>query len=200
MIILGLTGSIGMGKSATAGMFRDAGLPVYDADAAVHEIYEVGGTAVEPIGRVFPDAIIDGRVDRNILRGLVLNDAAAMKTLESIVHPLVGETQIRFRKEAIEQDADIAVLDIPLLFETGGDARVDYVAVVTTTPEEQKQRVLERPGMTEDAFNAILAKQTPDAEKRKRADFIINTRIDLTYAREQVHALISALRRMSTNS
>lgn len=181
-------------------MFRDAGLPVYDADAAVHEIYEVGGSAVAPIGEVFPDAIVDGRVDRNILRGLVLNDAAAMKKLETIVHPLVGETQIKFRKDAIEQGADIVILDIPLLFETGGDARVDYVAVVTTTPEEQKQRVLARPGMTEDAFNAILTKQTPDAEKRKRADFVINTRIDLTYAREQVHALISALRRMKTDS
>ncbi len=195
MIVLGLTGSIGMGKSATAGMFREQGLPVYDADAAVHEIYEPGGSAVGPLGEAFPGVVVDGRVDRVALRNHVLNDSAAMKQLEQIVHPLVGETQIRFRQQAIADQADIMVLDIPLLFETGGDARVDYTAVVTTTAEEQRARVLARPGMTEDAFEAILGKQMPDAEKRARADFVINTRIDLAYARDQVAALVAALRR-----
>lgn len=198
MITLGLTGSIGMGKSATAGMFREAGLPVYDADAAVHEIYQRGGSAVEPLGAAFPGVVVDQQVDRRLLRDRVLGDTAAMKKLEQIVHPLVGETQIRFRAEALASGADIAVLDIPLLFETGGDVRVDYTVVVTTSTDEQRQRVMARPGMTEAAFEAICAKQMPDAEKRKRADFIINTRIDLTYARHQVEALISALRRVDT--
>ncbi len=195
MITLGLTGSIGMGKSATAAMFRDAGLPVYDADAAVHQIYEPGGSAVEPLNQAFPGVVTDGRVDRTKLRERVLNNPDAMKTLEQIVHPLVGETQIEFRKSAIESGSDMMVLDIPLLFETGGDKRVDFTIVVTTTPDEQKMRVLARPGMTEADFEAILAKQMPDAEKRKRADFIINTRIDLEYARAQVDALIAGLRR-----
>jgi dephospho-CoA kinase len=198
VITLGLTGSIGMGKSATAGMFREAGLPVYDADAAVHEIYQRGGSAVEPLDAAFPGVVVDQRVDRALLRDRVLGDSAAMKKLEQIVHPLVGETQIRFRAEALDSGADIAVLDIPLLFETGGDARVDYTVVVTTSADEQRQRVLARPGMTEAAFEAICAKQMPDAEKRKRADFIINTRIDLTYARHQVEAMIAALRRVES--
>ncbi|MFC6198054.1 dephospho-CoA kinase [Ponticaulis profundi] len=195
MLTLGLTGSIGMGKSATASMFRDEGIPVYDADAAVHAIYEPGGLAVEPLSKVFPDVIVEDRVDRTRLRERVLNDPGAMKQLESIVHPLVGQTQIDFRKTAKSDGADMIVLDIPLLFETGGDARVDYTIVVSATAEEQRKRVLGRDGMTEDAFEKILAKQLPDAEKRARADFVINSRIDLEYAREQVKALISALRR-----
>jgi len=197
VITLGLTGSIGMGKSATASMFRDAGIPVYDADAAVHEIYEPGGSAIIPLGEAFPGVIVDGRVDRNLLRERVLNNTEAMKILEQIVHPLVGETQVNFRKSALDSGTDIAVLDIPLLFETGGDKRVHHTVVVTTTPEEQRLRVLARPGMTEETFEAILAKQMPDAEKRKRADFIINTRIDLDYARHQVEALIEAIRRVN---
>lgn len=200
LITLGLTGSIGMGKSATASMFRDAGLPVYDADAAVHEIYDTGGSAVEPLRALFPDAIVDDKVDRIRLRDYVLNDAVAMKSLEETVHPLIAETQLRFRKKAAEDKADIIVLDIPLLFETGGDKRVDYTAVVTTTADEQKSRVLARPGMTEEAFKAILTKQLPDAEKRARADFVINTRIDFAYARDQVNALIKALRRLNEGS
>ena len=195
MLILGLTGSIGMGKSATAAMFRDAGIPVYDADAAVHEIYEPGGAAVEPLEEFFPEVVINGRIDRAKLRDRVINDTSAMKLLEETVHPLVGETQIKFRKQAEADGADMVVLDIPLLFETGGEARVDYTIVVTTTAEEQKERVLDREGMTEEVFNHILTKQTPDAEKRKRADFIINTRIDHAYAEAQVRALIDALRR-----
>ena len=195
MIILGLTGSIGMGKSATAQLFRDEGVPVYDADAAVHEIYEPGGSAVEPVGAEFPGVVVNGRVDRSALRHAVLNDAAALKRLEAIVHPLVGETQMKFRAEAKDSGADIALLDIPLLFETGGDKRVDYIAVVTAPAEVQRERVMAREGMTEATFEAILSKQVPDAEKRARADFIINTRIDIDYARDQVRALIAALRR-----
>lgn len=197
MIILGLTGSIGMGKSATAQMFRDEGIPVYDADAAVHEIYDVGGSAVEPIGSAFPGTVKDGKVDRSALREIVLNDAEALKRLESLVHPLVAETQARARADAVSSGADILVLDIPLLFETGGDQRVDYTVVVTTSAVEQRNRVMARPGMTETAFEAILAKQTPDKEKRGQADFVINTRIDHTYARDQVRALIAALRRQN---
>ena len=184
-----------MGKSATASMFRDEGIPVYDADAAVHAIYEPGGLAVDPLSKVFPDVIVEDRVDRTRLRERVLNDPGAMKQLESIVHPLVGQTQIDFRKTAKSDGADMIVLDIPLLFETGGDARVDYTIVVSATAQEQRKRVLGRDGMTEDAFEKILAKQLPDADKRARADFVINSRIDLEYAREQVKALISALRR-----
>lgn len=195
MIILGLTGSIGMGKSATAGLFRDAGLPVYDADAAVHEIYEVGGSAVEPVGELFPGVVKDGRIDRAALREQVINHPEALKRLEQTVHPLVGESQMKFRQSALASGSDIAVLDIPLLFETGGDARVDHVVVVTAHPDEQRKRVLGRPGMTEDTFKVILGKQMPDAEKRARADFIINTRLDIKYARDQVLALIAVLRR-----
>ena len=180
MIILGLTGSIGMGKSATAGLFRDAGLPVYDADAAVHEIYEVGGSAVEPVGELFPGVVKDGRIDRAALREQVINHPEALKRLEQTVHPLVGESQMKFRQSALASGSDIAVLDIPLLFETGGDARVDHVVVVTAHPDEQRKRVLGRPGMTEDTFKVILGKQMPDAEKRARADFIINTRLDIS--------------------
>ncbi|MDF1679878.1 dephospho-CoA kinase [Ponticaulis sp.] len=195
MIYLGLTGSIGMGKSATAQLFRDEGVPVYDADAAVHRIYEPGGSAVEAIAVEFPHAIEDGRVNRAALREIVIDDADLLKKLESIVHPLVGETQQEFRKHAEDSGADIAVLDIPLLFETGGNERVDYVAVVTAPADIQRQRVMAREGMTEAILEAILAKQTPDAEKRARADFIINTVIDIDYAREQVRSLLSAIRR-----
>lgn len=195
MIKLGLTGSIGMGKSATASMFREQGIPVYDADAAVHAIYDIGGSAVEPIEAAFPGVTKEGRVDRDALRARVLNDKEALKNLELIVHPLVGEVQRDFLEKAQANGAWLIVLDIPLLFETGGDARVDIVAVVSTTADEQRTRVLARPGMTEDTFEAILAKQVPDAEKRAKADFVINTRIDLDYAREQVAALIAALNR-----
>ena len=196
MITLGLTGSIGMGKSATAEMFRAEGVPVYDADAAVHEIYDVGGYAVEPIGKAFPGVISDGRVDRAELRKHVLNDSDQLRKLESIVHPLVAETQKKAREKALSDGAHLLVLDIPLLFETGGDKRVDFTAVVTAPFEIQRSRVLARPGMTDATFEAILAKQIPDSEKRARADFIINTRIDLDYAQDQVRALIAALGRI----
>ncbi|MEL6782369.1 MAG: dephospho-CoA kinase, partial [Pseudomonadota bacterium] len=161
MIYLGLTGSIGMGKSATAAMFREEGIPVYDADAAVHAIYARGGSAVGPVGALFPEVIEDGAVDRAKLRERVLGDADALKQLEAAVHPLVGLEQLKFREQAEASDAPCAVLDVPLLYETGGDTRCDYVVVVSAPQDIQRQRVLERGGMTEAEFEAILAKQTP---------------------------------------
>jgi dephospho-CoA kinase len=190
---LGLTGSIGMGKSATAAMFADAGVPVYDADAAVHALYAKGGAAVGPVGAAFPAAIIDEAVDRSRLRDLVLADADALARLNAIVHPLVGQSQIDFREQALASGAPLMVLDIPLLFETGGEARVDHVAVVTAPANVQRNRVLARPGMTEDAFEAILAKQTPDAEKRTRADFVISTAFGFEFTRAHVEAIIALL-------
>lgn len=193
MIILGLTGSIGMGKSTTAQMFKQAGIPVYDADAAVHEIYEPGGAAVGPLSERFGDILKDGGVDRAALRAKVVNNPDAMRDLEAIVHPLVGLSQMNFRKEALESGALFAVLDIPLLFETGGDARCDYVAVVTAPENVQRERVLARGEMSEDQFEQIKAKQTPDAEKRARADFVINTAFGFDFARAHVHSIIELL-------
>ncbi len=190
---LGLTGSIGMGKSATAAMFADAGVPVYDADAAVHALYVKGGAAVEPVGAVFPDAIIDGAIDRARLRDIVLADPDALTRLNAIVHPLVGQSQLDFRAKAEASGAPLIVLDIPLLFETGGEGRVDHVAVVTAPAEVQRARVLARDGMTPEAFDAILAKQTPDAEKRTRADFIISTAFGFEFTRAHVAAMIELL-------
>ncbi|MEO0550545.1 MAG: dephospho-CoA kinase [Pseudomonadota bacterium] len=200
MITLGLTGSIGMGKSATATMFRDAGLPVYDADAAVHQIYEVGGSAVAPLSKRFPGVVKEGVVDRTALRGVVLGDALAMADLEAIVHPLVGQTQLKFREEAIASNAAVAVLDIPLLFETGGNTRCDYVAVVTAPASVQRERVLTRPGMTEAAFEAILGKQVPDAEKRAKADFVISTAFGFDFTRAHVAAIIELLTELNHNA
>lgn len=197
MIILGLTGSIGMGKSATAGLFREAGVPVYDADQAVHAIYQKGGSAVGPIEAAFPGVEEDGAINRIALRARVLNDDAAMKKLEAIVHPLVGQTQLDFRKTALEQGAHMAVLDIPLLFETGGHTRCDYVAVVTAPADVQRERVLSRPNMTVEAFEAILARQVSDAEKREKADFIISTAHGFAYAKDQVEALVRLMVRKS---
>ncbi len=197
MIVLGLTGSIGMGKSATADMFRAEGAPVYDADAAVHALYAPGGGAVGPIGDAFPGVIVDSAVDRNALRNRVLDDADAMARLERIVHPLVAGAQIEFRRAAETSGAVCAVLDIPLLYETGGDARCDYVCVVTAPLKVQRARVLSRPSMTEDALEAILAKQTPDAEKRARADFVISTAFGFDFARDHVRAIMALMKRLS---
>lgn len=194
MIVLGLTGSIGMGKSATAGLFREEGVPVYDADAAVHALYAQGGAAVPLIAEIFPEAVRDGAVDRDALSRRVLGDAEAMRRLEELVHPLVRQAQADFLRRCLEQGATVAVLDIPLLFETGGDALMDAVAVVTAPLEVQRARVLARPGMTEEKLQAILAKQTPDAEKRARADFVINTGFGFDDARAQVRAVLAALR------
>ena len=193
MKILGLTGSIGMGKSATAALFAEEGVLVYDADAAVHALYEKGGAAVGPVGEVFPDAIKEGRIDRGQLRDLVLPDPDALSRLNSIVHPLVAQSQIDFRTQAIEAGAALVVLDIPLLFETGGEARVDYVAVVTAPAEVQRARVLAREGMTEEAFETILGKQVPDAEKRARADFVISTAFGFEFSQAHVKAIIAVL-------
>ena len=198
MIILGLTGSIGMGKSATAGLFRDGGVPVYDADAAVHALYAEGGAAVAPIEEAFPGVAEKGAIDRQKLRARVLDDAAAMKRLEGIVHPLAGEAQLDFRRRAKEQGAPFAVLDIPLLFETGGNRHCTYTLVVTAPAEVQRARVLARPGMTEDAFEAILARQMPDADKRARADFILSTAHGFDFARDQVRAIIALMQRIAS--
>jgi len=199
MKILGLTGSIGMGKSATAAMFRDAGVAVYDADAEVHNLYEQGGAAVGPLSERFEGVVRGGAIHRPSLRKAVLDDPGAMKDLELIVHPLVGATQLSFRQKAIESAAAFAVLDIPLLFETGGDQRCDYVAVVSAPALVQRQRVLARDGMTEASFEAILSKQVPDAEKRARADFVISTAFGFDFARAHVHAIIDLMNRLGTD-
>lgn len=195
LLKLGLTGSIGMGKSTTAAMFAKRGLPVYDADAAVHAIYAPGGLAVAPLESAFPGVTgEDGGIDRAKLREAVTGNEAAMKQLEAIVHPLVGAMQRDFLERAAADGADIVVLDIPLLFENGGDKRVDAIVVVTAPEAVQRERVMARGQMTEAQFMAILARQTPDAEKRKRADFVINTGLGLEYAQAQVDAVINALR------
>lgn len=194
MIVLGLTGSIGMGKTTTAQMFRDAGVPVYDADAAVHALYEPQGEAVAPIAEAFPGVIAaNGAVDRTALRAALGTDAAAWKRLEEIVHPLVREAQVAFLTQARAEGRTVVVLDIPLLFENGGEKMVDAVVVVSAPEAVQRERVLARPGMTPEALAAILAKQTPDAEKRAKADFVINTGLGLDEARQQVRALLDAL-------
>src|SRR5262245_23062525 len=194
MFILGLTGSVGMGKSTTTRFFAEAGVPVHDADAAVHRLYE--GEAVPAIEAAFPGTTADGKVDRAKLAACVLGDDGALKRLEAIVHPLVRLSEQRLLAEAEGRGEKVAVLDIPLLFETGSDARVDAVVVVSAPPEVQRARVLERPGMTEDKFAAILAKQMPDAEKRRRADFVVDTSRGFEPARAQVRAILDAIATM----
>ena len=197
MIYLGLTGSICMGKSTTAKLFLDEGIPVYDADASVHTIYARGGSAVEPVGKMFPEVIIQGAVDRTKLREIVMNDRDSLTRLEQIVHPLVGLEQVKFRKKVENSDAFCAVLDIPLLYENKGEHSCDYVIVVTATPELQKARFLERDGVTEDDLEGFLAKQVPDAVKREKADFLINTSFGVEYARDNVRAIVELMRRQS---
>lgn len=188
---LGLTGSIGMGKSTTAAMFRARGVPVHDADAVVHALYR--GAAAGPIEDAFPGVVVEGVVDRSKLSARVVGDPAAMKRLEAIVHPLVHAAEARFLAQASAKGARLVVLDIPLLFETGGVARVDAVAVVSCLPALQRERVLSRPGMSVEKFEAILARQMPDAEKRRHAHFIIETGRGLEAARVQVDGLLRAL-------
>lgn len=186
MKIIGLTGSIGMGKSTTAGMFEALGAPVFDADAAVHRLYAPGGRAVPLIRAVFPDAIgVDGGVNRKRLGEHMRADPLNLDVLSSFVHPWVAEMRADFMAEAVAQHAEAVVFDIPLLFETGGDAQVDVTVVVTAPHDIQRKRVLSRPGMTVDLFESLLVRQLPDAEKRKRADFIISTAegLDATQAR-----------------
>ena len=194
MILIGLTGSIGMGKSTTAAMFRDAGVPVYDADAAVHDLYDQGGAAVDPVGAAFPGVVRDGKVDREALRQAVLGDPEALKRLNAIVHPLVGRDRVGFFAKAEADGADMVVLDIPLLFETGGHANVDAVVVASAPAHLQRERVLERPGMTPERLDAILAQQMADAEKRARAHFVVDTSRGLEPARQQVAGIIAAVR------
>jgi dephospho-CoA kinase len=193
MLLIGLTGSIGMGKSETAKMFARHGVPVCDSDATVHGLYAQGGAAVGPVGALFPDVVVDGRIDRERLSRHVVGKPEAMRKLEAIVHPLVAEAQRSFLQRAAASGAKMVVLDIPLLFETGGRARVDAVVVVSAPEEMQRRRVLARRGMTAEKLDAILAKQMPDAEKRAKADFVVDTSKGLAHAEAQVVAIIEAL-------
>lgn len=194
MILIGLTGSIGMGKSTTTAMFADLGAVIWNADDAVHRLYARGGAAVEPVGAAFPGVIVDGAVDRVRLADALGRDDTAFRRLEAIVHPLVAQGRSADLAAARAGGVELAVLDIPLLFETGGDAAVDAVVVVSADPVIQAERVLSRPGMTRERFEAILARQTPDAEKRARADFVIDTGRGLDAARAQVAAVVAAVR------
>jgi dephospho-CoA kinase len=194
MFVLGLTGSLGMGKSTTARFFAEEGVPLHDADAAVHRLYEGEATAL--IEAAFPGTTSGGRVDRDKLAKKVLGDSAAIKRLETIIHPLVGRAEAQFLDEAARKDAAVVVLDIPLLFETGADRRCDAVVVVSAPADVQRARAFERPGMTEEKFQAILAKQMPDAEKRARADFVVDTSKGLDAARVQVREILGRIARM----
>lgn len=188
---LGLTGSIGMGKSTTAKMFAEQNIPVWDADAAVHRLYEAGGEAVAPLSDVFPHAIRDGAVDRSVLKEEIAKDPSALKELERIVHPLVAADRETF---ASTTKSDIVVFDIPLLFERNSDELMDATLLVTAPAEIQRARVLARPGMTEEQFNILLARQMPDAEKRARATHIVET-LSLDQTKAYVLALIAHLRK-----
>lgn len=192
MIIVGLTGSIGMGKSTTAALFADEGVPVNDADRVVHELYN--SEAVAPVGRLFPDAIVDGVVDRAKLSLNLAKNPAKFKELEGIVHPLVRNREQAFVGQQRALGQALIVLDIPLLFETGGEQRVDRVVVASCDPELQRERVLARPGMTEEKFQLILSRQVPDAQKRARADYVIDTGHGIDSARAQVKTIVRELR------
>jgi dephospho-CoA kinase len=194
MIVVGLTGSIAMGKSTLAQMLRELGAPVFDADAAVRELYRgETGTKVEA---EFPGVLVDGAVDRERLARYVVNDSAAMKRLEAIVHPAVAERRTRFLEEARRAGARAAILDVPLLFETGGERHCDVVVVVSAPPDIQRRRAFERPGMTEGKFAALVGKQVPDAEKRRRADFIVDSSQSFDHARAQVRDILRAIAKM----
>ncbi len=194
MFILGLTGSLGMGKSTTAGFFAEAGVPVHDADAVVHRLYE--GEAVGAIEAAFPGTTTDGKVDRAKLAALVLDDPEALRRLEAIVHPLVRAAEARFLADAGARDAPVVLLDIPLLLETASHQRVDAIVVVSAPAEIQRQRMLERPGMTQEKFDALLARQIPDSEKRRRADFVVDTSRGFDAARAQVREILRAVATM----
>lgn len=194
--LIGLTGSIGMGKSATARLFAEAGCDVWDADAAVHRLYAKGGAAVAPMGQAFPEAVIDGAVSRDVLKAIIARDATALRRIEQIVHPLVGQDRAQFIEGAA---ADIIVLDIPLLFETGGEARVDATVCVTVDADTQRARVLARGTMSEAQFATILAKQMPDADKRARADYVIVTDTP-DHAAAQVRDVLADIRKRMTHA
>ncbi len=194
MKVLGLTGGIGMGKSTASSTFRRLRVPVFDADAAVHQLQARGGAAVAPIEAAFPGTTRGGAVDREALRRRVLGDPAALKRLEAIVHPLVRKAERNFLAASRRRGERLVVLDIPLLFETGGERRVDEVVVVTAPPAVQRHRVLRRPGMTEERLAAILARQTPDAQKRRRADHVIFTGLSRHAAQRAIRALVRHIR------
>jgi dephospho-CoA kinase len=193
--VLCLTGSLGMGKTTAARYFAEAGVPVHDSDAVVHALYE--GKAVSAIEQAFPGSTAEGKVDRAKLAAMVLNDRAALARLEAIVHPLVSESTDEFLADAKAKNASVVVLDVPLLFETDTHRRCDATVVVSAPAEIQRQRVLERPGMTEEKFSAILSKQLPDAEKRRRADFIVDSSKDFDHARAQVHDILRRVAKMT---
>ena len=195
MMILGLTGSIGMGKSTTAKLFAEAGVPVYDADATVHRIYQ--GEAVPAIEAAFPGTTSDGKVDRAKLSAKVVHDPAAMQRLEQIVHPMLRSYHQKFLDDAEQAGAPVAVMDVPLLFETGGEKRVDAVVVVTTAPEVQRERILARGSMTAETLEAILARQLPDAEKRRRADFVVDTSHGLDPVRSRIRDILAEAAKMT---
>jgi dephospho-CoA kinase len=194
MIVLGLTGSIGMGKSTTAKLFAEAGAPVYDADATVHLVYE--GEAVPAIEAAFPGSTANGSVDRARVSAHVVQDPAAIRTLEQIVHPMLRTYHQKFLEDAERSGAPVAVVDVPLLFETGGESRVDAVVVVTTTPKIQRQRILARDNMTGEKLDAILARQMPDAEKRRRADFVVDTSHGLDPVRSRIRDILEEAAKM----
>ena len=191
MIVLGLTGSIGTGKSTTAAMFRDLGVPVHDADATVHDLYRT--EAVAPVAAHFPEALVEGAIDRKALSAALARAPDRFRELEAIIHPLVRARETGFLDAERKKGSPLVLLDIPLLYETGGETRVDKVVVVTCDPAVQRERVLARPGMTEEKFALILSRQMADAEKRRRADFIIDTGRGLEAAREQVEEIIAKL-------
>jgi dephospho-CoA kinase len=194
MIVVGLTGSIAMGKTETAKQFASLGIPVFDSDIEVHRQYAEGGEAVPGIAKAFPEAVIDGKVDRELLSRIVVGDPSAVGKLEAIVHPIVRKHQDRFLEECRARGETIALLDIPLLFETGREKELDFVVVVTAPADVQRQRALQRPGMTEKKLEKILSRQTPDSEKRARADFIVDTSKGLPAALAQVREIIANLR------
>lgn len=189
---LGLTGSIGMGKSTTARFFADLGIPVWDADEEVHALYAKNGAAVAPIAALYPAAVVDGAIDRSRLKNWIAADKTALKRIESVVHPLVAKSREDFMNHMRAQNKPLAVLDIPLLFENGSEHLCDAILVVTASPEVQRQRVLQRPGMTDAHFEAMLAKQMPDLEKRGKADYVLETRSP-DQTRAAVRALIDKL-------
>ena len=196
--VLCLTGSLGMGKSRTATFFAEAGVPVHDSDAVVHAVYE--REAVPAIARAFPGAVVDGKVDRTRLAKMVVGDDAALARLEAIVHPLVSTARDKFLAEAQARGAPVVVLDVPLLFETGGERGCDAVVVVSAPMEIQRRRAFGRPGMTEEKFAGLVAKQMPDAEKRRRADFIVDTSQSFDHARAQVRDILRAVAKMGDSA
>ncbi|MBC8036375.1 MAG: dephospho-CoA kinase [Rhizobiales bacterium] len=193
MIVAGLTGSIAMGKSETAKMFRTLGIPVFDSDAEVHRQYEKGGAAVEAVARLFPEAVVEGAVNRGILSKRVLGNPQALKQLEAAIHPFVRKSQDAFLEQCRTSGHRLAVLDIPLLFETGREMEVDAVVVVSAPAGVQRERVLKRPGMTAEKLARILARQMPDAEKRAKADYVVDTSKDLDIAAAQVSDIVADL-------